>query len=503
MADQKLITSIFDLNKNIEKLSGDVKKNTAASDENAAGVKSLAGDLKGLDFKGVSEGLKGLDFKGVTEGLKGLDLKGVASSIKGLDFKSVTEGLKGLDLKGVASSIKGLDFKGVTEGLKGLDISGIGDITKGFNAKDIISGGSVKNALSGGIGKKILGAFKYGGKADNYGDYLVGEDGPELVKLNKGDKVLPNASTVEESIDKLSKNQERDTKSSPDIDAYFESYFAERNKSNYDNYGELEDEYDDSSYETFTKEDIAKLSKPIGKKEEQANELSETLGTPEKLNPNEKEGSSEKKEKKDGLFSRVFGKNKDKENPEEGGKSKFSGLLSKGQDLLKSGSTDLANKASELGLSGISGIKDSLKLGKSGLDPGGIMQSLKGGLADKSNKNGIGDVKNDVLKLGKIGKKDSSSTETDSKTSDTGQGKKVESSQSNKESMNSLPETLGSTDNASNKTEASSGSGASSGLSKEDGDAIKVLLARIASTLEGTLNVSTLEKPFRPNSRKF
>ena len=179
--DQKLISHLLDLSRNIEKLSGEVKKSTAATttlvdnniDESKKGEKDqskILESLKGLDFKGLKDEMSSL-----TKGFGNLDIKGLSEGIKNLDFKGIGDGLKNLDLKGVGEGLKNLDFKGLTETMKGIDLKGLGDLKNGLGdlknmdisgvAKNLVSGGGAKDLISGVLGKGaggILGGFESG-----------------------------------------------------------------------------------------------------------------------------------------------------------------------------------------------------------------------------------------------------------------------------------------------------------------------------------------------------
>ena len=133
------------------------------------------------------------DFKGATESFS--EIRKSIGDIKSLkDIPKSFESIKG-SFGGIKELTK--DLGGVTEKL-GIDIPGekfknITDKVKG--TKDKVKD-KVKDILSGGFGKKILGAFAEGGSIDKTGSYLVGEKGPEVVKLEEGNKVLPNEKLI-------------------------------------------------------------------------------------------------------------------------------------------------------------------------------------------------------------------------------------------------------------------------------------------------------------------
>jgi len=520
MADQKLISSIFDLTKNVDKLSGDIKKNAASTSELAAAQEKSAESTK--DFGKVAESIKGLDLKSLkgefselTKSIGGLDFKSLSGDLKALDFKGLTKDLKSLDFKGLTQGLKGLDLKGVIGGAKGLDLKGIsGSLGDIGSLKDTISG-SLGGLLKGG-GKGILGSFEDGGDVKKTGNYLVGERGPEVVNLKTGSAVIPN-NILKERQDIL-KKLGSDAPSEKEISRKRNELLLS-DPTYYDNEpGWLEEDINSyleglqgKSTSEFTQEDLKKLSKPVDNKAEELVNPSAASTKNDKKEKN-KEDKTKLKEKKDGLFSKIFGK-KDKEESEgENKKSKFSDLISKGGDLLKENKDVLKGKVSELGLGGIS---DIIKPKKDGGGPGGMMglnkksagddgsgllSSIKG-LSKKSGDSESGGIKSDIVKLSKKEKK--AGMTADSLSTSPNQ------SPDNKQSPVASPP-IASTEPSSTtagKEKSDSPSSASSmeggQLTAADGAEIKMLLARIASTLEGTLSVSALESPFRPDSRKF
>jgi hypothetical protein len=521
MADQKLISSIFDLTKNVDKLSGDIKKNAASTSELVAAQEKSAESTK--DLGKVAESIKGLDLKSLkgefselTKSIGGLDFKGLSGDLKALDFKGLTKDLKSLDFKGLTQGLKGLDLKGIVGGAKGLDLKGIsGSLGDIGSLKDTISG-SLGGLLKGG-GKGILGAFAEGGDVKKTGNYLVGEKGPEVVKLQQGSAVISN-NILKERADILNRlgskapsEQEIANKRIELIKADPMYYDDEQGEEWL--YSDVNDYLE--SLIVFGKEDLSKLSKPVSNK---AEALVNPSVAPVKT---DKKGKSEEdkaklKEKKDGLFSKISGK-KDKDEAESGDKkSKFSDLISKGGDLLKENKDALKGKASELGLGGIT---DIFKSKKDGGGPGGMLNSLKGlnkksgeegaggllssikGLGKKSGDGESGGIKSDIVKLSKKGNK--SGTPGDSPSAPTNQAtdnKKSTTVSSVTPSTESSSPTTG-----KEKSDASAAASSMDGgqLTAADGAEIKILLARMASALEGTLTVSSLESPFRPDSRKF
>jgi hypothetical protein len=502
MSDQKLISSIFDLTKNVDKLSGDIKKNTASttelvsaqekSVESTKDLGKVADSIKGLDLKSLkgefsqlTKSIGGLDFKGLSGDLKALDFKGLSKDLKSLDFKGLTQGIKGLDLKGIVGGAKGLDLKGISGSL--------GDIG---SLKDTISG-SLGGLLKGGKG--LLGAFEKGGPVNKTGQYLVGEKGPEIVKLQQGSAVIPNniLKARQDILKKLGTdapsekeiaNKRKELLSSDPLYYDGEPGWLEEDINSY-----LEGLQGKSTSE-FTQEDLKKLAKPVDAKAEALVNPSESQLKASKKEKN-KEGGAKLNEKKDGLFSKIFGKKDKNETEGEEKKSKFSDLISKGGDLLKENKDALKGKATEFGLDGIGGFMKSM-------DPSGqssgLLKSIKGGLGKKIGGEGS-DFKSNILKLSKSEKKPTQPNEKQP-SSDVNETKSTPTPSPVSPKSNTASESAAKSESNNPATTNSDGGG---GLTKSDGEDIKILLARLATIMEGTLNVSVLDKPFRPNSRKF
>jgi hypothetical protein len=516
--DQKLISSLLDLSRNVDKLSGDIKKNTSttadlaetqtkAADNTrdlgkiAEGIKGLdLGSLKGefsqltkgisgLDFQGLSKDLKSLDFKGLTQGIKGLDFKELTQGIKGLDFKSLGQDLKKLDFKDLAGSIKGLDLKGIAgaaSGIKGLDIGGIAGAVKGDGIKNVVSGSL--GGLAKGFGKNLLGGFAAGGNVEKTGNYLVGEKGPEIVNLTKGAAVIPN--NILKERQNILKKLGPEAPSEKEISKKRNELLAADPLYYEDEPGWLEE--DINSYleglrgkvtSEFTQDDLKKLSKPVDNKAEAV------------VNPVNKapETKSEVKEKKDGLFSKVFGKKKDETASKEEEKSKGPSLLDRGKDLLKNvdkeslikGGQDLLKNPTDL-------LKNPADLLKSA---GGIgMQAM----LKKKEEAKPGEIKNTVNKLSKLPVPKQSAKNTPDSTPTAEPANKPSAVTSQTETNKGEAKTS----SASATSTSTAASGGSEGMSKDDATEMKSILMRIASLLEGPLSVSSIDAPYRPDSRR-
>ncbi len=510
MSDPKLTAQMLDLSRNIEKLTGAVKSNTESSEnldksnkESEKGLKEtiskLGGDIKSLDFKALSKDLGGLKdltkgFEGVTKSIKDLDFKKV-----GEDFKNVAKSFGDIkSLKDIPKSfgeIKDLtkNFEGVTKSLKEAD-----------KVKDLISGDVGKKI--GGFGKKILGAFEDGGPVNQTGDYLVGEKGPEIVKLESGSNVVPNEKIVT-ADQKLS---ERIGPSEKQIEKY-RKYLLNNSP---DYYSEFPDELDydvkdwikstryqkestiDSllegrGEETFTREDVAKLSSPVSPQSPSAPTADEELSKSEKRKK-EREDRKSSKEK-----AKAEKKEQDLESKKESEKKpgKLGDLAKSSLEKLKENSGKIIEKGTKLGEDLISKkIKNPelKKAAESGLKE---VKELLSKATDKSKNVST------VTPLKTPAPKPSESPEKKSETQSQ-EPKKVEPNKANTETSTSGSPGEKSENKKGSGPEKSSSPGETN-MSKADIDEMKSALFRIASLLEGTLIVSPIESPYRPNSKRI
>ena len=520
--DQKLISSLLDLSRNVDKLSGDIKKNTSttadlaetqtkAADNTkdlgkiAEGIKGLdLGSLKGefsqltkgisgLDFQGLSKDLKSLDFKGLAQGIKGLDFKELTQGIKGLDFKSLGQDLKKLDFKDLAGSIKGLDLKGIAgaaSGIKGLDIGGIAGAVKGDGIKNVVSGSL--GGLAKGFGKNLLGGFAAGGNVEKTGNYLVGEKGPEIVNLTKGAAVIPNNmlginNNILKERQNILKKLGSDAPSEKEISKKRNELLAADPEFYKDDLDWLEEDVNSyleglqgKSTSEFTQDDLKKLTKPVDNKAEEV--VSPVTKAPKAT---EVKNEAKIKEKKDGLFSKIFGKKKD-DNIKEEEKPKGPSIFDKGKDLLKN--------------------VDKESLIKSGQDllnnPANLLKSAGGigmqAMLKKKEELKPAEIKNTVNKLSKLPVPKPAAKNTPDSTPAAETANKM-SAVANQTETNK-GETKSSSASATSTSAAASGG--SEGMSKDDVTEMKSILMRIASLLEGPLSVSSIDAPYRPDSRR-
>lgn len=169
----KLVAQLLDLNRSIDKLTSEVKKSNTTSqnskDDGNIGKTQETGDKIAPILDSISK-----------------DLKKLNSQIEKIDFDKIAGISEVFDPKAIKEAISNPLSAIFGKGEKG-------------DAKGIF--GKVGNILSG---NKILGKFQTGGVADKDGKYLVGENGPEVVKLPSGSAVIPiNIKDLIEGIAKV------------------------------------------------------------------------------------------------------------------------------------------------------------------------------------------------------------------------------------------------------------------------------------------------------------
>jgi len=546
--DQKLLSQIMDLSRNVEKLSGEMKKNTTVTSEltekneseNKEGAKDQAkilDSLKGLDFKGLkdelssvakgftgfdikglTDGIKGLDFKGLSKDLKGLDFDGLSKNLKGLDFKGLGDGLKNLDIKGLSTDLKKLDFKDLTQSIKGIDLKGLADMKgglgdlKNLDVSSLTKGGGIKDIVSGSIGKMgkgLLGAFESGGVVKNPGAYLVGEKGPEIANLPKDTTVIPNDKT--EAIlsgnpssikSKVKEKKGAKYPSKEEIDAK-RSELLKEDPEFYSDPAELNDEleYFIDNYkgakesDTFTMEDIQKLGKPATKNE--ASPAAPPATAPASAAKKADVEKPEAVNKKQGLFSKIFGKGEkkekaEKEAPKEKSPIDVGSMVNKGASLLSSVPPQLMGNAGA-GVSAASGILGAI--GKT------EMPKLMGPANAPEIKNSIPS----------LSKKMSQPKSTEQENANPGSSNVMEgiSDITSKSGIGSAISGIGDSAKSAIGDVAKGiagigGSGEpSSGGGQVDMSEVVDVLSKILNALNGPLSVSPMDSPFRPNSKRI
>jgi hypothetical protein len=546
--DQKLLSQLMDLSRNVEKLSGEMKKNTTVTSEltekneseNKEGAKDQAkilDSLKGLDFKGLkdelssvakgftgfdikglTDGIKGLDFKGLSKDLKGLDFDGLSKNLKGLDFKGLGDGLKNLDIKGLSTDLKKLDFKDLTQSIKGIDLKGLADMKgglgdlKNLDVSSLTKGGGIKDIVSGSIGKMgkgLLGAFESGGVVKNPGAYLVGERGPEIANLPKDTTVIPNDKTeaiLSGKPSAIGTRKKPGKYPSPEqIEAKKKEIIASGSLYDPSDPEELAEEIEEyienyrlkglANPNTFGKEDIQKLGKPTAKNE--ASPAAPVVATPAPAAKNTEVEKPEAVKKKQGLFSRIFGKGEKKEKsaneaPKEKNPIDVGSMVNKGASLLSSVPPQLMGKSGD-DVSAASGVLDAISKTE--------MPKLIGPANAPEIKNSIPSLSKKMsqpkaAEQGNINQGSNNIMEGISDiTSKSGIGSAISGiGDSAKSAIGDVAKGIGGIVGSS---EPAAGGG------QVDMSEVVEVLSKILSALNGPLSVSPMDSPFRPNSKRI
>ena len=499
--NKKLIDQLSDLSRNIKSLTGEVKDNkNAISSEVSQKEETAKGDK---EKKESSEEQN----KNFLKSLEGIFQKGIGEISKS---NLESNGL----IKGALGAVKG---KGIESALGA--ISPLKD--KALEA--ITSKVKVPKAVSGLLGK--IPKFATGGIMDEDGLALVGEKGPEVVKLDKGSEVISNAKSTEllkketapgKTVDQTLSEQKGPTEKQ--VEKY-KKYLLYLYGDHYKEYPEFLDEdikdwADSMRYhrpeiidsllegkeDTFTKEDVAKLSAPVNKVPEVKQEPEEIS----KRDQRKKEREDKKKKKEEDLLK--------SKSAEEKGREKGEGnkLLGKGKDMLLSQGKNLISGKNPLGsiLNPSSLLEDKSQLMSKGIGAatsllsnkdlkGKALEKLKGIKGGKEEKSSMSIESPELKKTPppqelkkeeapKIEEKKIETPKAEIKESASAGGKETP-----KESKSATTE---------NQSQASS-SGETS--KSEDFSSMISLLSRIASLLEGPLSFETMESPFRPDSRRF
>lgn len=261
----KLLRELTTLSSNFDSLYQELKESTKANIESSESIKNLTSDIK----KGSMPGGQDLEkaFKGFTESF--------AKTIASENDKLIS------DLK---NSISKSLIESSSNFISNLP-SQIAQVKAGqpIDFKSILGSGTVKNALSGVIPK--IPGLKDGGTVEGDGIAVVGEGGPELVKLDKGNKVRTMEQQIMDMM--LEEERERNVKlgrivqqnplqaalSKITTDSKLISEFIEYSQNDLDKSDQqelladpdyLKDEFDyflsERDREYFTQEDLQKLS---------------------------------------------------------------------------------------------------------------------------------------------------------------------------------------------------------------------------------------------------
>lgn len=532
--NKKLIDQLSDLSRNIKSLTSEVKESNSSI--------SAEPSKKGSTEKTPSVEEENKKF---LKSLEEIFKKGISEITK-----SNTESKK--ILKDAMGSI---NSKGIESALNAISP------LKNKGVQEIASNVKLPKEVSGLLGK--LPKFADGGTMKKDGLAVVGEKGPEVVKLDKGDKVIPNKKSKSrdeieaellamelEDRDREMDKFRKDTRINPDSstmktadqtlsppkkeinkdstieeikaklleldkDGYYKNFPEELDP---DAEWELNNLKEQEKYETFTKEDIQKLSEPVkpAPVTEPTDLIKSDLSKKESRKKEREERKKEKEERKNKKEDILNKKEPKKEEDEKNSK-----LLNKSKDLLKE--KGLAEKLKDKGkdiitgktpLKGILKNPDSLIGGKNELAGKGIkaatsliankelrkkgIEKLKGLKKEKEEESSTSmNVESPELKppkkeyredLNKDKPKEEPKKEPPKKEEPK---EKIEKKEEGKE-----PKNKKTTSNYSENKE-------SPAISSSDLNDIKSILGRIANLLEGPLSIETNESPFRPDSRRF
>ena len=504
MSDPKLTAQMLDLSRNIEKLTGAVKTNTETSEkieksnaEENKGLKEtfskLGGELKNLDFKEISK-----EFGGITKSIKELDFKKIGEDFKGVtksfgeigkslgDIKSLKDIPKNFgEISKSFGGIKNLtkDFKGITKELKGAD--------------------KIKGLVSGDIGKKILGAFESGGPVEETGNYLVGEKGPEIVKLESGNKVIPNDKIISadqklsEKVGPTEKQIEKYRNSLLKEDAGFYTEYPEEldadvkywvKNNRYNKPEAIDSLLEGKGEETFTKEDVAKLTATVS-----------PTPPPSALPTADEELSKSEKRKKEKIAKE---ERKEKSREEKNGErlevkketKESAGLISKIGKGLGENSGNIIDKG--------------IKIGEGYIDKNIEDPFLKETLSSVLNKSGSFISKTlekpkSVSNVTPLKSPAAKPVESPEKKPEQAENKKPEITKAESANVTEATTAENKTDGKKETSSEKTSGKSETNMSKADIDDMKSALFRIASLLEGTLIVSPIDSPYRPNSKRI
>jgi len=517
--NKKLIDQLSDLSRNIKSLTSEVKENkNVISAENSnppkEGIKDDPNKKESVEEqnKKFLKSLEDIFKKGVGEITKSnIESKGILNDavveVKGKGPESplgATSPLKDKALEGVKSNIK---------------------IPKGLGE------------LLGKIPK-----FESGGVMDKTGVALVGEKGPEVVKLDKGSEVISNTKSSEllkkESIPAKTADQALTLQRGPTSEqiAKYKRYQLELYPDHYKEYPEyLVDDIDfwvntmrylyppaidsllEGKGEGAIKEDETNLSKPVNKtaeikeipeeiskrdkgkkeREEKRKSKDENKKAEDLLNPKPKAQDGEEKPKIENKEPTLMEKGKGFLK-EKGALEKGKNLLfTKGKDLL-TGKASLKNPASLFGdktqLMG-KGVGAATSLFSNKESRGKAMDKLKGFKKGKKEEEKAS-ITTESPELKKV--KTEPKKEEEKKPEEKKPEEKKEIAQTESQTVKEEKESPKTESPKTGTTEK----GYSETGSTDMGD-IKSLLGRMVSLLEGPLSIETMDSPFRPDSRRF
>ena len=440
MADSnKLLKELSSLSSNFDSLYQELKASAKSNAESSEQVKDLVTEMK----KGKSP--------------SGEDLKGIFESFTKSFSKTIADQNDQI-LKGLTDKIS-QSFTGSVSNFLGNVPQQIAQVKSGQmpDFKSILGGDSIKGIISNAASK--IPGLADGGTVESSGIAVVGEKGPELVELKSGDKVRTKEEQLMEMLldEERRKNEKlgrvrRTGPTEEEVEAYRKELLAE-DPEFYSDPAELQEEldyfrseqgYDLETRETFSLEDLNKLSRPVSSSEVSSTTTtvsdSQELNKSINVNSPDKVGSPEEKN------------------------SKFKDLLGKAKEMA----TEKLKEAQTKATSTISNSVAELK------EKSPIVQA----------KNSAEDIK------AQVEEKVASIRESLGKSSNT----------SETQSSNT-PSTQVSSRRTNLSTASSSDSNVGS-MSSEDVKEMKSLLAAIYQTLRGPLTIAN-DLPFRPNSNNF
>ena len=227
--DQKLISSLLDLSRNVDKLSSDIRKNIASTDdliesheksaESGNKIVKVVEKINGLDLNSLKN-----EFNQLTKNIGELDFKGLSTDLKTLDFKELSNDIKSLDFKELSNDIKSLDFKGFSKGMENPGLKDIGNVIKTDIknipnlAKEIIAkkpdealnSDKISEIVSGSMetllkkGKDLLGIPNESKNLEETFNSLIGDKLPELIKTEFSKKTTENP--INDILETFTKN---------------------------------------------------------------------------------------------------------------------------------------------------------------------------------------------------------------------------------------------------------------------------------------------------------
>jgi len=398
--------------------------------------------------------------------------------------------------------------------------------------------GEKSNSPLGDLSKLggILGSFRKGGSVNKSGDYLVGENGPEIVKLDEGSTVIPL--NIKDILDNF-KNVKRDYSLDwvkdgvANLEKANGSYFIKSDSGKYSldrMIKATEEEIALGGAENISvgkeSEYLSFLRAVLDKVEKTPEAKAEKIVSPEKLSEKEfpkkespETSKTEKEEKEEKARKTLFGKRNEKEEIEskaekisreeklleaEGAKEKTRLISEANKEKIREKSANVLSGASKL----VSSTGEYLETPQQKK----IAESLSGVLSRQSEKlsakKGTGEVslerketsnqtlQSSKLELAKKSPKKEAEVKPVSpqketiireKTTEVSSGSK-ENERSNEESSRSKESPV------TNQT--------GSDITKRDLEEIKAILVQMVSTLKGPLNTYS-PMPYRPDSKRI